>query len=87
MTHRQRTDWQISERRGFWLGYVEKVRGLSKKKTHSTDNGMEITRGRGGGGVEEGRQAIKGNSDGRRLDLGWQTHSAIYRGRIVELYT
>ena len=49
-----------------------------KKTLTDTENSMVITRGKGGREeAEEGRGGINGG--GRRLDLGWSTHSTIYR--------
>ena len=65
------------KKEGGW-GEKKKVKGLISKMRNliDTDNSMVITIGKGGweGRREEevkGRNKREGNSDGRRIDLGW----------------
>ena len=76
-THREQTD--SCQRGAALLSWVNKLKGLSKKKRKTlidTDNSMVITIGKGGweGRREEevkGKNKREVNSDGRRIDLGW----------------
>ena len=95
-SHTQKTDWQLSESRGVEeLG--EKGEGSKQKnknknknkknpktKLNRRQNYGDYQRERGWGEVEDKGER---NGDGRRLDLGWWTHNAIYRGCMIEFYT
>ena len=57
----------------------------TKTKTKAKPQSGDYQRKGGGGRVEEGNGGV--NGDGRRLDLGWWAHNALYRWCIIELYT
>ena len=64
---------------------MKKLKTLSKKKKphRRTQECGDYQRER----VERLKRGRGINGDGKRLDLGWRTHNAIYRWYIIELYT
>ena len=84
-TYREQTD---SCQRGKGLGgWVQKVKqNPPPNSTNSqTQTMVWLLDRKGMEEVEEGKGGV--NGDGRRPDLGWQTHNTIYRWCIIELYT
>ena len=82
-THRFREQTDSCPR-GWVLGAQwKRWRDLAKRNLIDKDNSVVITRGKGGGEVEEGKGNT--NDDRRRTDLGWRTLNT--RWCIIELYT